>query len=58
MYTKEYFTWKGIHHEMIILKKAYGERGVPRDIWNELEAMCKEAATAMHAARRREPTDA
>ena len=53
VYLKEYFTWKGIRDEMIMLKKAYGERGVPQDTWAELEAMCKQAATDFASASRR-----
>lgn len=46
-YTKEYLLWKGIRDEMIALKKAYGDCGVPKDIWSELESMCKEAKIAL-----------
>ena len=46
-YTKEYFLWKGIWDEMVSLKKSYGAQGVPKDTWDHLEAMCKEAAADM-----------
>lgn len=49
-YTKEYFTWKGVRDEMIALKKAYGEQGVPKDTWKLLEANCKQAVVDMSTA--------
>lgn len=52
VYTKEYFTWKGIWDEMCALKKSYGDRGVPKDTWDLLEGMCKEAAADMRKASR------
>lgn len=53
-YTKEYFTWKGVRDEMIALKKAYGDRGVPKDIWEHLEGICKQAVVDMSTAAKRD----
>ena len=40
------------------LKRAYGDRGVPKDTWDELEAICKEAAADLARSHLREPPDA
>jgi len=57
-YTKEYLLWSGARDEMLKLKRAYGDRGVPKDTWDELEAICKEAAADLARSHLREPPDA
>lgn len=48
-YTEAYFTWKGVHAEMCMLKANYAKAGlqVPKDTWWQLEAICKVALDKM-----------